>query len=508
MYRFRYAICGVAVIVLMLGAVAYLESRSRARQKLEAAANAEANMARRLNTRGIQLSAQGNFGEATPLFEEAIEVFSRLIKQTDMASVEIDLANTINNLGIALRHQGKFDESIRALTRAIGITSGTELYLHFDIGSEINLQNGEDSDGTLGLVVDLPGERRLAIDFRERKARLNGKLKEFVPWSQIAFTCLPTYASERYELRLELGTFGLKEGDEIKLNFTGSDELQQAVSIVLHKRQDRPSAVTLAKNGTDDVRIANLNTLRQGLSDSHRSASIKRLLAAANADIFCFQEEWEEGMFHRAAPLMIPSADARPVNLHWSGGCGIASPLPLEPIPMEINRAAAAAIELPGQNYVVVVSVHFKCCGYTGSREDRTRVQQAQQLVRQIQRLRNGEFGEKLSQAGIVIIGDYNLVGSRQPLDIIKTAGNTDWILPGMGDGAAFTWRGLRSEESFWPGRLDVVTYDPATLKPSNGCIVDTSRLSEMTLRELKLSAQDSLVSDHLLLVADFQLVR
>lgn len=104
-------------------------------------------------------------------------------------------------------------------------------------------------------------------------------------------------------------------------------------------------------------------------------------------------------------------------------------------------------------------------------------------------------------------IETHNLVGSRKPLDIIKTARMTDWVLPGMGDRAAYTWRGLGREESFWPGRLDVVTYDPATLKPSNGCIADTSRLLENTLRELKLRAQDSLASDHLLLVADFQLV-
>ena len=37
------------------------------------------------------------------------------------------------------------------------------------------------------------------------------------------------------------------------------------------------------------------------------------------------------------------------------------------------------------------------------------------------------------------------------------------------------------------------------------GMIVDTTSLSSDTLRELKLNAKDSLASDHLLLVADFQ---
>ena len=150
---------------------------------------------------------------------------------------------------------------------------------------------------------------------------------------------------------------------------------------------------------------------------------------------------------------------------------------------MKLDRGAAAAIELRGPKHLAVVSVHFKCCGYTGSREDRTRVRQAQQLVGQIRALRNGEFGEKLRQAGIVIIGDYNIVGSRKPLDIIKTAGMTDWILPGIGDGAAFAWREIRNDESFWPGRLDVLTYDQATLEPLNGCHVARSLVGEMGVR-------------------------
>ena len=341
---------------------------------------------------------------------------------------------------------GSFD-----VTKVAAVANGTELYLHFDIGTEINLQNGDDRDGTLGLVVDLPQDRRLTIDFRKRTATLRGATQEPVTWSQIAFACLPTYASEQYELQLNLETFGVHAGEEIKLNFTGSDKLEQAVPVILRKGQKRCSEVTLARSSNSDFRIANLNTLREGLSDAGRSESFRRLLAAAQADIFCFQEKWEEGKFREAVPLMVPMKHPKQVNLHWSGGCGIATALPLEPIPMKLDRGAAAAIDLPGSNHLVVISVHLKCCGYTGSREDRTRVRQAQQLVGQIRALRNGDFGEELQQAGIVIIGDYNLVGSRKPLDIIKTAGMTEWVLPGMVDGAAFTRRGIRKKESFWP---------------------------------------------------------
>ena len=187
---------------------------------------------------------------------------------------------------------GSFD-----VTKVAVVTNGAELYLHFDIGTEINLQNGDESDGTLGLVVDLPDNRRLAIDFRRRTATLSGGTQQSVAWSQIAFACLPTYASTQYELRLNLETFGLDAGEKIDLDFTGSDQLEQAVPIILRKGQERRSEVNLARSSDSDVRIANLNTLRQGLSDAGRSDSFRRLLAAARADIFCFQEESEEEKF-------------------------------------------------------------------------------------------------------------------------------------------------------------------------------------------------------------------
>lgn len=54
-------------------------------------------------------------------------------------------------------------------------------------------------------------------------------------------------------------------------------------------------------------------------------------------------------------------------------------------------------------------------------------MEQAEQLVQGIKKLRQGGFGENLKDAGIVIVGDYNLVGSRKPLDIVRAAGVKDW---------------------------------------------------------------------------------
>jgi endonuclease/exonuclease/phosphatase family metal-dependent hydrolase len=393
---------------------------------------------------------------------------------------------------------GAFD-----LTTVAVATSDSELYIHFDIGNIINLQSGADSDGTLCLVVDMPSRQRLTIDFRNRSATLDSEPDQPIPWSDLGFVCLPTFASDRYELRLDLRRFSVRAGDTIQLNFAGSDTLDQPASIVLQKKQERSRGIRFDKINATDVRIANLNTLQQGMSHADRSGPIKRLLAATKADIFCFQEEWDEAKFRKAAAQIVPSTGK--LNLHWSGGCAIATSLPLVHIPMKLDRCAAAVIERPDTRPLLVISVHFKCCGFNGSREDITRINQAAQIANEIRRLRDGEFGKKLTDAGVVIIGDYNLVGSRMPLEILKAVGLTDRMLLGMDKQTAFTWRGIKKEESFWPGRLDLVTYDQTVLRPAGGFLLDTNSLSKKSLRDLLLLVHDSSASDHLMLVADFQ---
>ena len=160
---------------------------------------------------------------------------------------------------------GAFD-----ITKVSAVTNGTEIFLSFDTGSVRNIQNGEETDGTLKLIIQLPDGRSLTIDFRAKTATLNSPSEESILWSRLEFVCLPTYASDRYELRLNLKKLGVRSCESVKLNFAGSDELNQAVSVELKKGQPRRMEVTLARNSSDDIRIANLNTLHQGLGDAGR----------------------------------------------------------------------------------------------------------------------------------------------------------------------------------------------------------------------------------------------
>jgi hypothetical protein len=85
-------------------------------------------------------------------------------------------------------------------------------------------------------------------------------------------------------------------------------------------------------------------------------------------------------------------------------------------------------------------------------------------------------------------------------LDVLNAAGLRDTICRAP-DGSAYTWRGLQVEESFWPGRLDLVsTYGFGAV---TGKILDSGRISAAARNESGLEAEDSSASDHLTVVVD-----
>ena len=56
---------------------------------------------------------------------------------------------------------GAFD-----LTNVYAASQGSILYLRFDTGNLLNLQNGPENEGTLLIFIDLPDHRRLTLDTR------------------------------------------------------------------------------------------------------------------------------------------------------------------------------------------------------------------------------------------------------------------------------------------------------------------------------------------------------
>ncbi|MDG2223321.1 MAG: hypothetical protein P8L85_18205 [Rubripirellula sp.] len=380
---------------------------------------------------------------------------------------------------------------------------GATIYLRFDTQASLNLQSGPTSDGMLDIRIKLDSDRTLLIGLRDRQARLvTGNQTRVIPWNEIDFAALPTYATNDFECRINLGSLNVPTDQQITLNFRGSDELTE--SIVLELKPPTAKAVgkpDLRKIPSGALRIASLNTLKQGSDSKERKSSIKNLFQFAGADIYCFNEALDESVFRKSCFEVLPVSFANTKNLHWSSTSGIVSRFPLTPLPFKCLEAAAL-IEIPGQGHLVIVSAHFTCCGYKGSKKDLRRIREVKELLADLQRLRRGDYGEQAAKAGVIILGDYNLVGSRVPLDLVNEAGFKDVLLTSPVDGSAMTWRGIDPKESFWPGRLDYVAIDQERVESRGGFILNTEQLNRFDAS----FASEVLGSDHSMLVIDVML--
>ncbi len=396
--------------------------------------------------------------------------------------------------------------------REVRVTSrGTMLFVRFDIGRTLNLQSGDRVDGTLRLDVGLADGRRLTVDFREREFLLDGAVAEGVGWQDLQFESGPTYASSEFEMRLDLGALGVGLGERVMIDFSGSDSLSSPIGHTLDEMaKEEDERAELSRHADADFRLASLNTLRGGLFEANRFLGLGRMIAAMDADIYAFQEEWESS--EQQFPGLMRRIFAGSWDGEWSAhkveGNVIVSRYPLTVLPVSDTRYAMALVDMGDSGSVIVVAVHFKCCGSIGSSEDAQRIEQVGRLLEDVGRIRSGEIAlerEEDRWAPVIVIGDYNLVGSRSPLDLLLGAGMRDEMLMRTGKPSVTTWRALEQRAgSFPPGRLDLMTYTSAGLKVLRGFALDTSGLDADQLLEFDLREGDSGSSDHLMLVVDF----
>jgi endonuclease/exonuclease/phosphatase family metal-dependent hydrolase len=106
-----------------------------------------------------------------------------------------------------------------------------------------------------------------------------------------------------------------------------------------------------------------------------------------------------------------------------------------------------------------------------------------------------------------LIAGDFNLVGTRTPLDAMRAGLDADGSelavaqTDVLGDHALYTWSDHKTE--FPDGRLDYLIYSDASADAANAFVLDTRRLSDRTLAKLGLDRTDTGASDHLPVVVD-----
>lgn len=397
--------------------------------------------------------------------------------------------------------------------RAIG--RGSMLWMTLEIAEPANLQAGEQDDPTLRIEL-ASGDRAATIDLRQRRA-IDGQGRDLT-WRDLAYVALPSYASTNFEFRIDLGAIGIGEGDEVSINLSGSDRLDAPATIVMGPPIEQRTDWTLQRHPGAGLRIASLNTERNGLRDPTRAGPFRRLLDLADADVYVFQEEWatSDETLRRRMREFDPLGDGRDWAVHKIGGCVIATGARMIPAWSFDSSYAAAIVDLGDRPEdgmaALVICVHLKCCGYAGSEEDDRRVRQAAEIRRTISELRAGRMGDDLlpyREAPAVILGDWNLVGSRRPLDEL-----TGPTLPAfqpldvrrLGSRHAWTWQ-TQDGVGFPPGRLDFVVFDSAGLVPRLGAAIGEDPATPLDLDRLGLRAGDLDASDHSMVIADFGFV-
>lgn len=347
---------------------------------------------------------------------------------------------------------------------------------------------------------------------------------EAIGHAAVGFACLPTYASPRYEARVDrlapgarlLQSQGPIEIVIDQLNPNGSTRWSTRMVAQLPKAAPEAPAKTAAFPARPDnaVRVMSANVLYS--SPLKKPEPFARVFHAIDPDVVLYQEWFRTPAENVKAWLETHAGDNWTLHMpDERAGVAIATRRPvlatydsvLPPSGEGRPARAAAALIDTGDGQLLAISVHLKCCGGAGSGEDITRTEQAASLnafVRQVH--------AKHPAAQVIIGGDFNLVGSRTPLDTLArglsaNGGDlTPALSPVLGDNSAVTWVDDRS--SFSPGRLDWMLYDDSTSDVINAFMLDTRALGPQALQAAGLKAQDSASSDHLPTIIDLAKAR
>lgn len=203
----------------------------------------------------------------------------------------------------------------------------------------------------------------------------------------------------------------------------------------------------------------------------------------------------------------------------------IKSIYPIETANVSIAHNASSAFLLDLRpkydSDMLVVVAHPKCCLDKGD-EDEKRQNQFDAIMGFIRNAMN-DGGVLTIQPNIpiVVMGDMNLVGDSRQYNTLITGdifyNNTygedfapDWDSSNFDDSIPFVNKTAMTYTtntgSYPPGRLDYIVYSGSVMEEVNSYIFNTKTLSLDELNQFGLSENDTEVSDHLPVVADFDL--
>lgn len=331
--------------------------------------------------------------------------------------------------------------------------------------------------------------------------------------------CLPTYASEQYELRIDrlapmsdiLPESGSVEVIVDQVDPEGATLWSDRFVVELPARDAEKAVIEarLPERPDEAVRVMSANVLFS--SPLTEPMPFKRVLDATAPDVILYQE------WFRTEHDKVEAWVAQYAGVDWAlhypderAGVAIATRHPVLATydqalpPSGEGRPARACAALIGTDAgeLLAISVHLKCCGSAGSDEDLTRIDQARAINAFVDSVH-----AQHPDAMVVIGGDYNLVGSRDPLEVMARGLGVDGddldpaLTPVLGDASVVTW--VDEKSRFGPGRLDWLLYDDSRSTLVHAFMLDTRVLTDGSLGAMGLERGDTTVSDHLPMIVD-----
>ena len=378
----------------------------------------------------------------------------------------------------------------------------------------------------LGEEIRRPGQGAI-VQLLRRNVLANAPQRSgFLSTYDVGVGMAPTYASPWIELRFPRATSrasdgGIRFGDAVRVQARVVDSqgrvLDQTPVAAVDLRL-RPQPAVAVNTALPAPSPGELRTLSWNLEHGGHLTTpppFARLLRAVEPSLLLLQElspdesaETLEAWLNEHLPNERPwravvSGGRMPVGVAFAGA--IEAVPGLDPVrrPMpggdRAIRGVGGIVEFGGRR-VLAVSVHLKCCGSIGSSEDATREAEVAAIRDAIREAVERHAADRRIE-GIVVGGDFNLVGSREILLLaseridldgsdLKTA---DLASP---DGRFVqTWGHERSP--FMPGQLDFLLYSNSTLERLRGLVIDARAM-------LGGEGSFSGPSDHRPLVGDF----
>lgn len=411
------------------------------------------------------------------------------------------------------------ERSIELIIDADGSAKSGEVRGTFE-GADLLLRFSPQGEG-----VERPGRGVLVEAIVPE--RLDSRRRDRTPSATAAgFGMAPSSASTWIELRLPRagrgGATGIRFGDEARISarIVGKDgSVLDDGATATHRFALKPEAPVkvvepIPSAAETEPRVLSWNVERGSIfKNPEPFAEVLRALAP---DVLLLQELDATATEQSLAAWLDERA---PTDGGWkvvvSGGdlrVAVASPhLAAVPSLAKVSREgpsgsrpvrAIGAVREFGGRRLLAVSIHLKCCGSIGSSEDRTREAEVSAIGEAIRLAveRAASAGQPIE--GVVIGGDFNLVGGSAVLELACEGLDLDGSPLAAADlftldrRSNLTWRDEGSE--FLPGRLDFLLFADSRLRLVRGAVVDPASV-------LPANAAAKAPSDHLPIVADFQ---